>query len=765
MPRTLVCLVALLLSLTASFAGAEVTVIAHRGASAQRPEHTAAAYELAIEQGADFIEPDLVMTKDGVLVARHENKLDDTTNVASLDAFADRKTTKNIDGKEITGWFTEDFTLAELEELRTRERLPNVRPDNTEFDGQQPILTLAEILDIASKAGVGVYPELKHPGYFDSIGLPMEQALVDQLADFGGPVFIQSFELSCLQKLDAMTDRPLIYLVGESQQGELDSAVLGIVSRFVDGVGVDKKLITPEVARAARSAGLELHAWTLRPEPQFLIAGADDMQAEFEKLKSLGVTGVFTDAPRQIQRQVSTLRPANLIVMIADGGGANTLQSTRYWTGKPLVVDSGDWQRSWVAPFALRGDQPGEGLSPGEQVPAWIYDSEKNYDDRRAVGERPGTGEVPGRLYPRGFAGYEWNRDFRPDSANTMTALMTGTLTYPGAINVDGNAQPVTSIAELAKERGKKVGVVSSVQWNHATPASAAGAHNPRRDDYHGLARQILEAKIPDVLAGPNNPDFDEGGQPVGEGRPNGKYMPLPLWDQVKAGETDWTLVQDADAIRDLAKGDVPEQLLIVPKVLRTLQQKRPSGGNAQQTAPGEDARLSTVPSLSDLARAALNAIDDDDDGFFLMVEGGAVDWAMHDNQLGRMIEEHTAFDETVKVVSDYLDAGTNGHSWDNTLVIVTADHDHLLFGPDATTQAYQPVTDNGAGQMPGHTWLFDHHSNQLVPLFARGAGSEAILELAGNVDEGQLAGQPVGRGRYMHQAKLGEHLKSLLSK
>jgi glycerophosphoryl diester phosphodiesterase len=193
-------------------------VIGHRGASGYPPEHTLASYELAIEMGADYIEPDLVSTQDGVLVARHENEIGGTTDVASHPEFASRKTTKVIDGAPITGWFTEDFTLAELKTLRAKERLPDLRPTNTAFDGLYQIPTLQEVIDLAKRHGVGIYPETKHPSYFDSIGLSLEEPLVATLAKNGhtskhSPVFIQSFGVSNLKQLTKMTDVPLVQLI------------------------------------------------------------------------------------------------------------------------------------------------------------------------------------------------------------------------------------------------------------------------------------------------------------------------------------------------------------------------------------------------------------------------------------------------------------------------------------------------------------------------------------------------------------------------
>ena len=174
-----------------SAAAASPVIIAHRGASGERPEHTLEAYRVAIAQGADFIEPDLVATRDGVLVARHENEIGTTTDVARHPEFAALRTTKTIDGATVSGWFTEDFTLAELKTLRARERLPAVRPGNTAWDGRFDIPTFAEIIALAQTASaasgrtIGVYPETKHPSYFAGIGLPLEQRLVDALAAAG----------------------------------------------------------------------------------------------------------------------------------------------------------------------------------------------------------------------------------------------------------------------------------------------------------------------------------------------------------------------------------------------------------------------------------------------------------------------------------------------------------------------------------------------------------------------------------------------------
>lgn len=310
-------------------------IIAHRGASADRPEHTLAAYALAIEQGADFIEPDLVSTKDHQLVARHENEISGTTDVAAHPEFAARKATKLIDGVSMTGWFTEDFTLAELKTLRARERLPQLRPANTAFDGQEFIPTLDQIIALAKAATtrtgrtIGIYPETKHPSYFRAAGLPLEPVLLTALAKAGwtqadSPVFIQSFEVSNLQALHAETKVRLIQLIGEGISGDGQSydamvtpAGLKALAQYARGIGPNRDRIIPRDAAGvlgkptllvadAHAAGLEVHPWTFRPENYFLAkqfrVGTDpksrgDAAGEIRLWLEAGIDGVFSDRP------------------------------------------------------------------------------------------------------------------------------------------------------------------------------------------------------------------------------------------------------------------------------------------------------------------------------------------------------------------------------------------------------------------------------------------------------------------------------------
>ncbi len=301
-------------------------VIAHRGASGERPEHTVAAYELAIRQGADVIEPDLVPTKDGALVARHENEISETTDVADHPEFAARKATRTIDGKELTGWFTEDFTLAELKTLRAKERLPLMRPGNRGYDGQETIPTFEEVIALAKKHGVAIYPETKHPSYFASIGKGTNAPLVAALQKAGwdsaeAPVFIQSFEVKNLQRLKRMTKVRLIQLVdgaGAPADGTAPSyaamvtpAGLKAVAGYAWGLGPNKGMlwdgaVPKTIVADAHAAGLRVHPWTYRAENYFLPSayrdginprGHGDLAAEISAALRLGIDGFFTDFP------------------------------------------------------------------------------------------------------------------------------------------------------------------------------------------------------------------------------------------------------------------------------------------------------------------------------------------------------------------------------------------------------------------------------------------------------------------------------------
>lgn len=330
-------ILALLLALAGALpaAAAPLLVIAHRGASGERPEHTLAAYERAIDAGADYIEPDLVATKDLVLVARHEPEIGGTTDVATRPEFADRRRSKEIDGELVTGWFVEDFTLAELRTLRAKERLPGVRPTNAAFDGLYQVPTFAEIVALVrakqAETGrrVGLYPELKHPTALlqndgiDSVDLLVRALKEAKLDAAGAPVFVQSFEVTPLRRLKTLLPAvPLVQLIA-TEGGPADEPAntyarmirpegLTEIAGYAAAIGIDAKLLAAagdqprELIAAAHDAGLKVHVWTLRKENMFLPpalqrgsspAATGNLAALVAQLASAGVDGVFTDDP------------------------------------------------------------------------------------------------------------------------------------------------------------------------------------------------------------------------------------------------------------------------------------------------------------------------------------------------------------------------------------------------------------------------------------------------------------------------------------
>lgn len=331
---------------------AKVRVIGHRGASALRPEHTLASYAVAIEDGADFVEPDLVSTKDGVLVIRHENEIGGTTDVASHPEFASRRTTKTVDGVTIEGWFTEDFTLAELKTLRARERLPDIRKRNATYDGQFAVPTFDEMIEfVAAESSargrlIGIIPEIKHSTYFRGLGLPMEDKVLAALAAHTytrtAPVEIQSFEVGNLKYLHDKLGKNhpsvrLLQLMDDAAEHPADrpdttygammnpdglkairayADAIGPSTRSIIPLGKDGKLAAPSsLVKDAHAVGLEVHPYTFRPENHFQAAdfrnGAGDAERneegsvnEIRAYLATGIDAFFTDDPRLGRRAV-----------------------------------------------------------------------------------------------------------------------------------------------------------------------------------------------------------------------------------------------------------------------------------------------------------------------------------------------------------------------------------------------------------------------------------------------------------------------------
>ncbi|NLG26731.1 MAG: alkaline phosphatase [Chloroflexi bacterium] len=371
--------------------------------------------------------------------------------------------------------------------------------------------------------------------------------------------------------------------------------------------------------------------------------------------------------------------------------------------------------------------------------------------------------------YPANGHGYDpthWERhDFAypalypTDSAAAGTALATGFKTRNGIVGMHPDWTTVlVNTVERAESTGRSTGVVTSVYFADATPAAFV-AHSGERDDYDLIAQHMLLASALDALMGGGHPLYDAAGQARaanydligGESTWSALSAGTAGADADADGDADpWQLVETRAAFQALMTGDTPSRVCGIPQVARTLQQERP--GNAL-AAPYVVPLLESVPSLREMALGALNVLDADRDGFFLMIEGGAVDWASHEHQTGRMLEEMADFWTTVAAVTDWVAAHS---SWQETLLVVTADHETgYVWGP-GSNPGWLDLHNNGAGAVPGLTWNADCHTNSLVPLFARGEGALALAALADEYD-------PV-RGAYLDNAELGALLLELLA-
>lgn len=324
------------------------------------------------------------------------------------------------------------------------------------------------------------------------------------------------------------------------------------------------------------------------------------------------------------------------------------------------------------------------------------------------------------------------------DSAAAATAMASGHKTSRGAIGMvpgkDGSLQPIENLVERAEKLGKASGVLTSVPFAHATPAAFV-VHNPNRKNFQAIANDLLRDSALEVLIGCGHPFYDRNGQQLKTARKFDLVGGAETWQALQTGEVGadadgdgqadpWTLIQKRADFQQLASGPTPQRLLGIPQVSRTLQQDR---SGPPQTRPYAVPLLTTVPNLTELTRAALNVLDNDPDGFFLMIEGGAVDWASHDNQSSRMLEEQLDFDRTVAAVVRWVETHSN---WEETLLIVTGDHETgSLTGPGSDPE-WRPLVNRGRNQLPDMEWHSDYHTNNLIPLFAKGQGAEGLLSL-----------------------------------
>jgi len=403
-------------------------------------------------------------------------------------------------------------------------------------------------------------------------------------------------------------------------------------------------------------------------------------------------------------------RPLNFILMITDGCGYNCFDLASYYQ------------------HGQTGAQVYESFPV--QIPVSTYSASSTpYDPRKA------------------WTSFDFVLSDPTDSAASATAMATGVKTNDNTVGLDPEGEKLTSIVELAEGLGKKTGVVTSVNFSHATPATFL-THAKNRYEYEEIARQIILESTADVIMGCGHPYYDRSGRPVEE--PKYRYVgDQETWEALLRGDiqtdTDldgdpdpWTVIETAEGFRSLIEGPVPNRVFGIAPIYRTLQQERDGDGQAD---PFEVPLVQTVPTLSEMVLGAINILDDDQDGFFLMIEGGAIDWACEDNQKGRLIEEQSSFNQAVEAVVEWIETNSN---WEDTLLIVTSDHETgYITGPGSgkelpegdLARTWKPLVNNGTGKVPGMEWHHDYHTNSLVPLYAKGYGSERFAAHADETD------------------------------
>jgi alkaline phosphatase len=415
----------------------------------------------------------------------------------------------------------------------------------------------------------------------------------------------------------------------------------------------------------------------------------------------------------------------NVIVMVADGWGFNHDAAGSYYaTGKAgaRVWNKFPTDRAMSTYMAYSSTEPcyGVGYDP---VEVW--------------------------------AAFDFVKDCYTDSAAAATAMSTGVKVPDGSIGVDAASQPLLHAAEFAESLGKATGVITSVEWTHATPAGFS-AHNVSRNNYAEIGQEMVYGSAVDVIMGAGHPWYDADGQ--FKTTPNTfKYVGgETTWDDLVAGtaggdadgdgiDDPWVLIQTRAEFQSLADGPTPARVLGTAQVYQTLQQGRSGDGSAD---PFVVPLIATVPTLEEMTRAALNILDDDPDGFFLMIEGGAIDWASHANQSGRMTEEDLDFAAAVEAVVQWVKQHS---SWGETLVVVTADHETgYLTGP-GSDPLWNPIVGFGAGNLPGMEWHSGNHTNSLVPFFAKGSTAKVFKSAADQVD-------PV-HGKYLDNTEMAAGL------
>lgn len=409
----------------------------------------------------------------------------------------------------------------------------------------------------------------------------------------------------------------------------------------------------------------------------------------------------------------------NVILMITDGAGINTWHAASYYRHGALgheVYDDFE-TKVFMSTYPLNTSN----------TPTKTKEGAVTFNSSEIWSATPSKEVFKGALgnYSGYFTGYDYVRADFTDSAAAATALATGVKTYNNAINWSNDDTKLKHIGEYAVESGRALGSISTVQWSHATPAGFL-AHNVSRNAYAKIGKEIVESGLASVVMGSGHPFFDKNGKPA-EPKGDKAYQYVggkETWDKLKAGSTEYRLIESKADFEALASGKL--DLGGKTKVLGTVENSATTQFNRSGVAMGNP--LANQPSLATMTKGALSVLSKDENGFFLMVEGGAVDWAAHANNLPRLIEEQIDFNTAAEAVVKWVEENS---SWDETLVIVTTDHGNgLLLGPDSNTVAYSDIVSQGAGALPLVRWNSDTHTRELVPLFAKGKGADFFLSV-----------------------------------
>ncbi|MFZ4523035.1 MAG: alkaline phosphatase [Bacteroidales bacterium] len=429
------------------------------------------------------------------------------------------------------------------------------------------------------------------------------------------------------------------------------------------------------------------------------------------------------------QKTKTLPNPKNIIIMIGDGVGYNHILATEYYLGMASRLQEKFPVKLAMAHYPAKAGEY-EAANPGSNYFATGYNPSIAWKDTAYL-----------------------KRDFT-ESAAAATAMATGFKTYNNSIGMSVDHDTLENLVQRAKSLGKSAGVVTTVEFSHATPAGFV-AHNLVRTNYSQIAAEMLLDSRCDVIMGCGDPMYDNDGLPMKGKWNKSKYVvDSVFWLQFLAGsgkqvtysvggklktvkDVDgnnipdaWTVVRDLDEFRALQKGKTPKRVLGCPRVFETIQNARSAkNGETKDSPPYTTPLVSTVPSLPEMVGGALNVLDNNPKGFFVMIEGGAADWASHSNQKGRLIEEMSGFFDAVGTVVAWVEKNSN---WNETMLIVTGDHETgLLWGE----KPFSPLVDQGNGKLPVMTFYSGNHSNSLIPFYARGAGSELYRGFADEHD------------------------------